>query len=209
MPSGTGLAIGPSWAGSAAKIFRAATARERFPNKGTDMLTQSVLKRPTRAYELLARSASSLQSLFLLAVRLYWGWQFAQTGWGKLHHLPKVTNFFTSLGIPFPAFAAFWVSWLEFAGGILLAVGLGSRFWGLLLAVDMFVAYVASDRPALLAILSDPGKFYADDAYTFLFASLLILIFGPGRFALDHWLLRNRKPRGLQKRVENQAGPAT
>ena len=30
------------------------------------------------------RSFSFLQSPFLLAVRLYWGWQFAQTGWGKL-----------------------------------------------------------------------------------------------------------------------------
>ena len=37
---------------------------------------------------------SSLQSPFLLAVRLYWGWQFAQTGWGKLTNIGKVVNFF-------------------------------------------------------------------------------------------------------------------
>ena len=42
-----------------------------------------------------------------------------------------------------------------------------------------------SDHAALLSIFSDPGKFYADDAYTFLFASLLILIFGPGKLPLD------------------------
>jgi putative oxidoreductase len=29
-------------------------------------------------------------------------------------------------------------------------------------------------------ILSDPGKFYGADPYTFWFASLLILVFGPG-----------------------------
>ena len=29
------------------------------------------------------------QSLLLLAVRLYWGWQFAQTGWGKLTHISR------------------------------------------------------------------------------------------------------------------------
>ncbi len=49
-------------------------------------------------YRMLARISSSLQSPFLLAVRLYWGWQFMQTGWGKLTDIGKVVNFFTSLG---------------------------------------------------------------------------------------------------------------
>jgi uncharacterized membrane protein YphA (DoxX/SURF4 family) len=46
-----------------------------------------------RLYRLLIRAASSLQSPFLLAVRLYWGWQMAQTGWGKLGNLDHVTGF--------------------------------------------------------------------------------------------------------------------
>jgi putative oxidoreductase len=150
----------------------------------------SATKRAVVAHAAFAKAASSLQSPFLLAVRLYWGWQFAQTGWGKLQHLPKVTAFFTSLGIPAPAFAAVSISWLEFVGGILLALGLGSRIFALLLAADMFVAYLTASRPALFSIFSDPGKFYADDAYTFLFASVLVLIFGPGKFALDQVLLR-------------------
>ena len=154
------------------------------------MHTQSVFARITLAYEALIKVAASFQSNLLLAVRLYWGWQFAQTGWGKLHHLPKVTSFFMSLGIPAPAFSAAAVSWLELVGGIGLALGLGSRFWGLLLAGDMVVAYLTAGRENLLRIFSDPGKFYGDDAYTFLFASLLILLFGPGKFALDELLKR-------------------
>ncbi len=155
------------------------------------METRSVSAPVVSAYNGLIRVASSTQSLFLLAVRLYWGWQFAQSGWGKLQHLSKVTGFFTDLGIPAPAFSAFSVSWLEFVGGILLALGLGSRFIALLLAGDMFVAYLTAGRQNLLSVFSDPGKFYGDAAYTFLFASLLIFIFGPGRIALDE-LLRNR-----------------
>ena len=151
---------------------------------------KSVFRQATLAYEALIKTASSLQSLFLLAVRLYWGWQFAQTGWGKLQHLPKVTNFFATLGIPAPAFSAVTISWLEFIGGIGLALGLVSRFWALLLAGDMFVAYLTAGRQNLLAIFSDPGKFYGDDAYTFFFASVLILIFGPGKFAVDVLLKR-------------------
>jgi putative oxidoreductase len=47
-----------------------------------------------------------------------------------------------------------------------------------------------ADREALFSIFSDPGKFYVADPYTFLFAALLILIFGPGKFSLDTLLLR-------------------
>jgi putative oxidoreductase len=154
------------------------------------MQGKGVFRQATLAYEALIKMASSFQSLFLLPVRLYWGWQFAQTGWGKLQHLPKVTHFFMTLGIPAPAFSAIAISWLEFIGGIGLALGLGSRFWGLLLASDMFVAYLTAGRQNLLAIFSDPGKFYGDDAYTFFFASLLVLVFGPGKFALDVLLKR-------------------
>ena len=53
-------------------------------------------------YRLLNRASSSLASPFLLAVRLYWGWQFMQTGWGKLTDIGKVIHFFTDLGIPAP-----------------------------------------------------------------------------------------------------------
>ncbi|HTU51621.1 MAG TPA: DoxX family protein [Acidobacteriaceae bacterium] len=134
--------------------------------------------------------ASYLQSPFLLTVRLYWGWQFAQSGWGRLHHLSQATSFFTSLNLPFPEATVISISCLEFVGGILLIVGLASRLTGLLLAGDMFVAYLTADREALSSIISDPGKFYGADPYTFLFASLIVLIFGAGLFSVDTWFSR-------------------
>ena len=126
-----------------------------------------------------------LRSPFLLFVRLYWGWQFAQTGWGKLHNLSHVKEFFGSLGIPAPGVMAPFVSCLEFFGGILLIVGLGTRLIGLMLAGNMLVAYITSDVMALKSIFSDPGKFYVADPFTFLFASLIAFIFGAGLFSLD------------------------
>jgi putative oxidoreductase len=130
-------------------------------------------------------AVSGTQSLFLLAVRLYWGWQLAQNGWGKLHNLSNVTEFFVSLGIPAPGPTAAFVATFELVGGILLALGLFSRITALGITVDMIVAYVTADREALLAFISNPGKFYVADPYTFLFAGLLILIFGPGKIAFD------------------------
>ena len=149
---------------------------------------------------------SYAQSPFLLLIRLYWGWQFVQTGLGKLHDLPKVINFFTSLGLPFPGPTAVFNSFLEFLGGLVLAVGLFSRPVALALSIYMFVAYVVADREALLSFLSDPDKFSAAAPFTFLFASLLILIFGPGKFSLDAalvWFSRDVKTAGSEAQMNS------
>jgi len=128
---------------------------------------------------------SYLQSPFLLFVRLYWGWQLAQSGWGKLHHLSNVTEYFTSLGLPMPAQMAVSIACLEFFGGIFLALGLASRITGLVLTVNMIMAYVIGDREALLSFFSDPDKFMAAAPFIFLIVSLIVLIFGAGKISVD------------------------
>jgi putative oxidoreductase len=133
---------------------------------------------------------SYAQTPFLLFVRLYWGWQLVESGWGKLHNLDKVTEFFTSLGLPMPGPTAVFISSLEFFGGILLGLGLFSRLISLMLTVNLITAYITADREALSSIFSDPDKFMAAAPFTFLFASLLILIFGPGKIAVDTLLGR-------------------
>src|SRR5262250_614362 len=136
---------------------------------------------------------SGLRSPFLLCVRLYWGWQLVESGWGKLHNLPKVTEFFTNLDLPMPAQMAVLISCLEFFGGIFLALGLLSRLTALALTINMIMAYVTADREALLSVFSDPDKFYAAAPYTFLIASVIVLLFGPGKLALDAlfcWLVK-------------------
>src|SRR5277367_4496062 len=146
-----------------------------------------------KVYERFAALTSYLQSPFLLMVRLYWGWQLMQSGWGKLHHLDKVTDFFTSLNLPAPGVTAHFVSGLELVGGLLLILGLGSRLIGLILSVNMLVAYWTADRDALFAVFSDPGKFYNADPYTFLFASAMVLVFGAGLFSVDALLVKCRR----------------
>lgn len=144
-------------------------------------------------YRRVASGFCFLQSPMLLAVRLYWGFQFAQTGWGKLHNLERIAGFFSSLNIPFPQVTAPAISWLEFIGGVLLMLGLFSRPVAFLLACNMFVAYWTADREALTSLISDPGKFYVADPYTFLFASLMVLIFGAGFFAVDTLIAKREK----------------
>jgi putative oxidoreductase len=147
-----------------------------------------------------ARTALNwLQCPLLLAIRLYWGWQFAQDGWGKLTHLDKVTQFFSSLNLPAPGMTALAVASVELVGGVLFALGIASRLTSLVLFVNMTMAYlsVPDDRINFSHILSNPSDFYGATPYTYWFAALLILILGPGWAALDtvfvRWLAPGRK----------------
>lgn len=119
---------------------------------------------------------------------MYWAWQFLQTGWGKLSDMNKVVGFFTDLGIPAPALNAYFVSALEFGGGLLLILGVGSRLIALPLLIDMVVAYITADREALFSIFSNPDKFTGAAPYTFLVASLIFLSFGPGKASVHAFL---------------------
>ncbi len=153
-----------------------------------------------RVYALFERAVSYLQSPLLLAVRLYWGWQLAQSGWGKLHNLDNVAQYFASLNMPMPAKMAFFIACVEFFGGIFLALGLLSRLTALVLTVNMIMAYVIADREAFFSFFSNPDKFSAAAPFVFLVASLIVLIFGPGKVSLDSALgyLRRRRVAGLQ-----------
>lgn len=154
---------------------------------------QTLVRFARRCYAGSTAFLNRLQSPLLLAIRLYWGWQFAQDGWGKLTHLARVTNFFASLNLPAPGATATLVASVEFAGGILLVVGLASRLVSLVLFVNMTMAYlsVPDDRVNFSHILSNPSDFYNATPYTYWFAALLILILGPGLFSIDT-LLRRR-----------------
>lgn len=141
--------------------------------------------------------AGYLRSPLLLFVRLVWGWQFTITGWGKLHHLARVHGYFASLGVPAPGVMAPAIATLEFAGGLLLIVGLLTRLAGLLLAGNMMTAYLLTERPALATLFSnDPTKFYSADPFTFLMTAVLALVFGAGVFSLDYLIQRSRSSRG-------------
>ena len=147
----------------------------------------NIVTRAEAAYGACVGLLNRLRSPLLLAIRLYWGWQFAQDGWGKLTHLDKVTDFFTTLNLPMPGTTALFVALVELCAGILFLLGIASRLTSLVLFVNMTMAYlsVPDDRVNFSHIFSKPEDFYGATPYTYWFAALLILILGPGWFALD------------------------
>jgi putative oxidoreductase len=71
-------------------------------------------------------------------------------------------------------------------------VGIASRLVSLVLFVNMTMAYlsVSDDRVNFSHIFSKPEDFYGAGPYTYWFAALLILILGPGLFAVDTLIAR-------------------
>lgn len=136
-------------------------------------------------YAKFAKVANLLPHPVLAVLRGYWGFQFFQTGKGKLMDLTSVTDFFTTLGIPAPHFNAIMAGVTECFGGLLLLVGLGSRLVSIPLSVTMMVAYATAHREALLGIFSDPDTFLQQEPFLFLLTAVLVLCFGPGWFSAD------------------------
>jgi putative oxidoreductase len=125
-------------------------------------------------------------------IRLYWGYQFFLTGKGKLMHLDKTTEFFASLNIPAPKLNAILAASTECTCGVLLLLGLFSRFASLALICVMCVAFATADREALTSIFSDPNKFLSADPFLFLFAAVLVFAFGPGKIAVDRLIFKDK-----------------
>ncbi|MGZ3790671.1 MAG: DoxX family protein, partial [Bacteriovorax sp.] len=87
-----------------------------------------------------------LDWLFPLIARLSVGVVFLQSGWGKIHHIEKVTAFFTELAIPLPMIQAYFVSTVELVGGALLILGLLTRLTVVPLIVIMVVAILTAKK---------------------------------------------------------------
>jgi putative oxidoreductase len=150
----------------------------------------TIIKLIRCGYELLVASGNLLQSPLLLVLRVYFFWQLFMTGQGHLANIGKVSEFFVSLGIPFPTLNAYLSSSVECFGSLLLIVGLASRLTAIPVAITMAVAYLTADLEAVTSIFSDPDKFVKADPFPYFICALIALVFGPGRISVDALIKR-------------------
>jgi putative oxidoreductase len=137
-------------------------------------------------YKIWIKAISCLQSPLLLIIRLYWGWQFFQTGKAKLMDIPTFTERFAGWNIPMPHLNVILAGSTECFGGLLLLLGLGSRVITIPLIFTMCIAFATAESEALHAIFSQPDKFVSAAPFEFLLAAVIVLVFGPGKFSLDY-----------------------
>ncbi len=126
-----------------------------------------------------------LAPLVLFAIRLFWGVSFALSGWGKLQALTKTAAFFASLHVPAPLLHAYLVGGIETIGGVLLVLGLASRLASLLLSGVMLVALILAHDLSSITHLHDFPSLVQQTPFSYLFAALTILAFGPGPLSFD------------------------
>lgn len=157
-------------------------------------------------YARMTRRLTYPQDGFLLLVRLYWGWQLIGAGWGKLMNVGATAQFFVGLGIPLPTFNAIRSGCGELGGGLLLIGGLASRLAALVLVINMSVAFLTAHTGDVRAILDEPSRFVTSPPFTFLMASLIVLLFGPGVVSLDALVRRYLARRGLNAKPADTGG---
>ena len=122
-----------------------------------------------------------------LVIRLAVGVMFFGSGLGKLGKLSGLTQYFRSLGIPFPELQAPFVATTELVCGVLLAIGLATRPAALVLCGVMTVATVTAAVPEKKITASWHGLLeflYLPEVLLFLLLVSLVVA-GPGRASLD------------------------
>src|SRR3989338_3579641 len=90
----------------------------------------------------MAKNGLNQWSLTFLRVVL--GFVFAYHGYLKLFASGGFTGtvqFFTSIGLPLPLYAALLVSVIEFAGGLFLFFGVMTKWLSFVLLLDMLIAF--------------------------------------------------------------------
>ncbi|HET7747772.1 MAG TPA: DoxX family protein [Terriglobales bacterium] len=126
-----------------------------------------------------------LQPLGLLAMRIALGAVMIVHGYPKVTGIHNVEKFFGSIGLPW--WSAYLSAGAEFFGGILIIIGLLTRFFGLAQLIDMIVAIAKVHWKHGLV-----GEGNYQLPLTLAALSLALIFFGGGPIALDAIIGRGR-----------------
>lgn len=142
-----------------------------------------------RIIEKYFRFISLLQDLPPLFFRLILAYGFYQPAVQKLKNLSGTSDFFASLGIPFPYINAIMATGTENLGYILLFLGLGIRFITVPLMFVMLVAiYTVHWQHGFYC-----SKNGIEVPFYYFFMLLSLLISGAGRISLDYLITKSRR----------------
>ncbi len=121
-----------------------------------------------------------------LLMRVFLGYFFFESGWGKIHNLDTFTQRFTEWGIPMPAFNAALSAYTEFLGGGLIMLGLGTRLIAIPLVINMIVAIVSVKLKDLEGI----NGFFELDEPLYALGFFWLIFSGPGWVSLDRLIAK-------------------
>lgn len=125
----------------------------------------------------------------VLILRLAFGFQLLKVSYLNAlfptENLPEFVTYLTKLNFPFPTAGAYLASYTEFIGGILLLLGLWTR-WAAIPLITNFGVAVG------LAHLSTNDTYQNTfPSVNLLAATIFLLLNGPGRFSIDEKLKKS------------------
>jgi putative oxidoreductase len=123
--------------------------------------------------------------------RLTVGWIFVVSGWGKLHNLDQVINYFGELGIPHPELQAPFASGTELVCGTLVLIGLFTRVAGVPLIITMVVAILTAQRDNVHGVADLFGLI----EWCYIALLVWLGVAGPGPLSIDALLVRSAERR--------------
>lgn len=141
-----------------------------------------IRKRFEEAIDLLNRKEWIAQ----LLIRLFVGYFFMETGWGKLHNLDGFARRFAGWGIPWPHFNAALSAYTEFIGGLLTIFGIGTRLVSIPMMINMLVAILKVN----LMSVNNLDDFVELDEPLYALTYLWLLFSGPGWVSIDYLIGR-------------------
>ena len=134
-------------------------------------------------------------SFSALVLRLVLGIVFIAHGYPKLFKKdfgPKgFSGFLQTIGVPAPLFFAYVVGIVEFFGGLLLIIGLGTRLAALFIAMSLLVAiWKVKFKTGLVSRVMEGGWVGGYELDLALLAMAFVLvILGSGKFSFDFIVL--------------------
>jgi len=134
----------------------------------------------------ILRLSGALRWLPPTVARLTVGWVFVLSGWGKLHDLPTVIDYFRTLGIPAPGLQAPFASGVEFTCGCLILLGLFTRVASVPLIVVMTVAIATARKGDLTSL----GALFGFIEWLYIALLLYLGAEGAGPLSLDAIVVR-------------------
>ncbi len=130
--------------------------------------------------------ADKLKWLAPLLARLVIGAVFIPTGWGKLHNLGQITEYFKSLGIPAAEIQAPFVSTVELVCGGMILAGLFSRLAALPLIGTMVVAILTAKMSGFTGLLD----VFSTQEFDYIVMLVVIFVMGAGRLSIDQLICK-------------------
>lgn len=149
-------------------------------------------------------------ALALLSVRFIMAYEYIDSGLEKYHGDNWFGDLLAQGKFPFPFSVIpantswFLATWLELGCGVMLIVGLGTRYAAITLMVLTWVAAYSVHLPDHWGTLAELWKGYAvsDDGFgnfklplLFFIMFMVLLGAGGGKLSLDYLLLRHLRPR--------------